>query len=218
MHMFSGFSGYMEQALTISQSDSLRILATYWKSCVTYLQEFWKQEVRHCGLVGSVCTWERNRLWVWSLVVSDILYIPCSLSLRLLGSLRGFLGINALTQNCVKKKRISLNKWKEENIGMWNRPSSLVSPVKNFIQSASSQYVAYMSGVKSGAVKLDSIASIDVSVSGNFERVRRAIFITWKEIVEIRINCIIIIIVISLTSIFSKINPGYGRLLPNSTR
>ena len=52
--------------------------------------------VRHCGLVvstpawdGTGCEFDSWQCWI---------YIPCSLSLRLLGSLRGSLGTYGLTQ------------------------------------------------------------------------------------------------------------------------
>ena len=52
--------------------------------------------VRHCGLVGSAPAWDGTgcEFDSWQCRIN----IPCSLSLRLLGSLRGSLGTYGLTQ------------------------------------------------------------------------------------------------------------------------
>ena len=52
--------------------------------------------VRHCGLVVSTPAWDGTgcEFDSWQCRI----YIPCSLSLRLLGSLRGSLGTYGLTQ------------------------------------------------------------------------------------------------------------------------
>ena len=58
--------------------------------------------VRHCGLVGSAPVWDGTgcKFDSWQCRI----YIPCSLSLRLLGFLRGSLGTCGLTQKlCFKK-------------------------------------------------------------------------------------------------------------------
>ena len=58
--------------------------------------------LRHCGLVGSAPAWDGTgcEFDSWQCRI----YIPCSLSLRLLGSLRGSLGTYGLTQKlCLKK-------------------------------------------------------------------------------------------------------------------
>ena len=57
---------------------------------------------RHCGLVGSAPTWNGTGCEFDS--GKFRIYMPCSLSLRLLGSLRGSLGTYGLTQKlCLKK-------------------------------------------------------------------------------------------------------------------
>ena len=58
--------------------------------------------VCHCGLVGSAPTWDGIgcEFNSWQCRI----YIPCSLSLRLLGSLRGSLGTYGLTQKLCYKK------------------------------------------------------------------------------------------------------------------
>ena len=55
-----------------------------------------KAQVRHCGLVGSAPAWDGTgrEFDSWQCRI----YIPCSLSLRLLGSLWGSLGTYGLTQ------------------------------------------------------------------------------------------------------------------------
>ena len=55
-----------------------------------------EKTVRHCGLVGSTPTWDGTgcEFDSWQCRI----YIPCSLSLRLLGSLRGSLDTYGLTQ------------------------------------------------------------------------------------------------------------------------
>ena len=55
-----------------------------------------KFEFRHCGLVVSTPAWDGTgcEFDSWQCRI----YIPCSLSLRLLGSLRGSLGTYGLTQ------------------------------------------------------------------------------------------------------------------------
>ena len=52
--------------------------------------------IRHCGLVGSAPAWDGTgcEFDSWQCRI----YIPCSLNLRLLGSLRGSLGTYGLTQ------------------------------------------------------------------------------------------------------------------------
>ena len=58
--------------------------------------------VRHCGLVGSASAWDGTgcEFDSWQCRI----YFPCSLSLRLLGFLRGSLGTYGLTQKlCLKK-------------------------------------------------------------------------------------------------------------------
>ena len=58
--------------------------------------------VRHCGLVGSAPAWDGTgcEFDSWQCRI----YIPCSLSLRLLGFLRDSLGTYGLTQKlCLKK-------------------------------------------------------------------------------------------------------------------
>ena len=59
-------------------------------------------QVRHHGLVVSAPAWDRTgcELDSWQCRI----YIPCSLSLRLLGSLRGLWVHMAWHKNCVKKK------------------------------------------------------------------------------------------------------------------
>ena len=58
-------------------------------------------QTRHCGLVVSAPAWDGTgcEFDSWQCRI----YIPCSLSLRLLGSLRGALGTNGLTQKLCKK-------------------------------------------------------------------------------------------------------------------
>ena len=59
------------------------------------------KNVRHCGLVVSVPAWDGTgcELDSWQCRIN----IPCSLSLRLLGSLWGSLGTYGLTQKlCIK--------------------------------------------------------------------------------------------------------------------
>ena len=59
--------------------------------------------VRHCGLVGSAPAWDGTGCEFDSWQCRT--YIPCSLSLGLLGSLRGSLGTYGLTQKlCLKKE------------------------------------------------------------------------------------------------------------------
>ena len=61
-----------------------------------------EQRVRHCGLVVSAPAWGGTgcEFDSWQCRI----YIPCSLSLRLLGSFRGSLGTYGLTQKlCLKK-------------------------------------------------------------------------------------------------------------------
>ena len=63
-----------------------------------------ESDIRHCGLVVSAPAWDGTgcELDSWQCRI----YIPCSLSLRLLGSLRGSLGTYGLTQKlCLKKSR-----------------------------------------------------------------------------------------------------------------
>ena len=60
---------------------------------------------RHCGLVVSAFAWDETgcEFDSWQCRI----YIPCSLSLRLLGSLRGSLGTYGSTQKlCLKKKNV----------------------------------------------------------------------------------------------------------------
>ena len=54
------------------------------------------KNVRHCGLVVSAPAWDGTGCEFDSRPCR--IYIPCSLSLRLLGSLRGSLGTYGLTQ------------------------------------------------------------------------------------------------------------------------
>ena len=70
--------------------------------------------VRHCGLVVSAPAWDGTgcEFDSWQCRI----YIPCSLNLRLLGSLRGSLGTCGLTQKlCLKKlDKIIINKYNSE--------------------------------------------------------------------------------------------------------
>ena len=59
-----------------------------------------EEDVRHCGIVVSAPAWDGTgcEFDSWQCRI----YIPCSLSLRLLGFLRGSLGTYDLTQKfCV---------------------------------------------------------------------------------------------------------------------
>ena len=61
-----------------------------------YTFSVYSQHARHCGLVVSALAWDGTgcEFDSWQCRI----YIPCSLSLRLLGSLRGSLGTYGLTQ------------------------------------------------------------------------------------------------------------------------
>ena len=81
-----------------------KYLNLYFKVVTDVNRSYNKIIVRHCGLVGSVPAWDRTgcEFDSWQCQI----YIPCSLSLRLLGSLRGSLGTYGLTQKlCWKKIR-----------------------------------------------------------------------------------------------------------------
>ena len=59
---------------------------------------------QNCGLVVSAPAWDGTgcEFDSWQCRI----YIPCSLSLRLLGSLRGSLGTNGLTQKLCRKNKL----------------------------------------------------------------------------------------------------------------
>ena len=64
------------------------------------------EDNRHYGLVGSAPAWDGTgcEFDSWQCRI----YIPCSLSLRLLGSFRGSLGTYGLTQKLCKKQFITV--------------------------------------------------------------------------------------------------------------
>ena len=72
---------------------------------------FWFSLIRHCGLVGSACTWDGTSCEFNSWQCQTYSYhIPCSQSLRLLGFLWGSLGTYGLTQKlCLKQKTKKLS-------------------------------------------------------------------------------------------------------------
>ena len=85
-HTSACFSGWVAATLTIYRLHNFYILVL--------MNETWI--VRHCGLVVSAPAWDGTgcEFDSWQCRI----YIPCSLSLRLLGSLRGSLGTYSLTQ------------------------------------------------------------------------------------------------------------------------
>ena len=88
------------------------IIVNFFSKCsLNFLYERWTITVRHCGLVVSAPAWDGTgcEFDSWQCRI----YIPCSLSLRLLGSLRGSWVHMAWHKNCVKKNisTISLSRY-----------------------------------------------------------------------------------------------------------
>ena len=86
-------------------SSKHELLSIQYGLCsVTLKMSQLNKKVRHCGLVvsASACDGSGCEFDSWQCRI----YIPCSLSLRLLGSLRGSLGTYGLTQKLLLKKKI----------------------------------------------------------------------------------------------------------------
>ena len=81
--------------------------------------------VWHCGLVGSACTWDGKgcEFDSWQCQI----YIPCSLSLRLLGSFRGSLGTYLWLATKILLKKVTYMVWIilyifNSSFGVWQCP------------------------------------------------------------------------------------------------
>ena len=98
-------------------------------------------EVRHCGLVGSAPAWDGTgcEFDSWQCRI----YIPCSLSLRLLGSLRGSLDTYGLTQKLCLKKVVYRNSSnvkavKPRGLASVSRPKNLASAKASWVLASAS--------------------------------------------------------------------------------
>ena len=98
------------------QKLALLTITSLWPSVIV--------AIRYCGLVAWFRTGCEFDSWQCRI------YIPCSLSLRLLGSLRGSLGTYGLTQKlCFLKK--NLKKDRQVRHGDWSHQRLVVYPRVN---------------------------------------------------------------------------------------